>query len=148
MTGGNISDAEALKKADVGFCMGSGNDVAKDNSDLIVLDDNFVSIHKAINWGRNIFENMRKFIVFQLTINIVVCLVMVLGGAVIGHNPFNVIQLLWINLAMDILSAIALGTEPCLKTIGDIEDKQVRISRRVKMFTLDMWRQIFCQVAY
>merc|ERR1719460_3560128 len=69
MAGDSIADAEALKKADVGMCMGSGCDVAKDNSDLVILDNDFYSIQRAIRWGRSIFENVRKFMVFQMTVN-------------------------------------------------------------------------------
>lgn len=112
MTGDSIADADALRKADVGLCMGSGCDVAKDNSDLVILDNNFISIYKSVQWGRTIFENVRKFLQFQLTINIVICTITIIGGATIGHKPLNVIQMLWTNLIMDILGAIAIGTEP------------------------------------
>lgn len=84
MTGDSISDAQALKKADVGLAMGSGCDVAKDNSDLVILDNNFLSIHKACLWGRQTFDNVRKFIQFQLTVNIVICTITIIGGATIG----------------------------------------------------------------
>jgi Ca2+-transporting ATPase len=112
MTGDSIADADALRKADVGLCMGSGCDVAKDNSDLVILDNNFISIYKSVQWGRTIFENVRKFLQFQLTINLVICFITILGGATLGHTPLNVIQMLWTNLIMDILGAIAIGTEP------------------------------------
>lgn len=91
MTGDSIADAEALKKADVGLCMGSGCDVAKDNSDLVILDNDFVSIHRSVKWGRAIFDNVRKFIQFQLTINIVICFITILGGCTLGHAPLNVV---------------------------------------------------------
>ena len=91
MTGDSIADAECLRKADVGLCMGSGCDVAKDNSDLVILDNDFVSIHKAIRWGRAIFENVQKFMQFQLTINISLCFVTVVGGLSLGHPPLNVV---------------------------------------------------------
>ena len=111
MTGEGITDAKALQVASVGLCMGSGCDVAKDSSDLIIRDNKFESIHKSMMWGIAVYDNIRKFIQFQLTINIVICTITIIGGATIGHNPFNVIQMLWINLIMDILGAIALGTE-------------------------------------
>ena len=95
MTGDSIADAEALKKADVGLCMGSGCDVAKDNSDLVILDNDFVSIHRSVKWGRAIFDNVRKFIQFQLTINIVICTITIIGGCTLGHAPLN---LGWIAL--------------------------------------------------
>ena len=91
MTGHSIADSEALKKADVGFCMGSGCDVAKDNSDLVVLDDDFESIHSSIKWGRTIFDNVRKFLQYQLTINLVICFITILSGCTTGNIPFNVI---------------------------------------------------------
>jgi len=142
MTGDSIADAKALQKADVGLCMGSGCDVAKDSSDLIILDDNFVSIHKAIKWGRAIFDNVRKFLQFQLTINISICFVTILGGLSLGHPPLNVVQMLWVNLIMDILGAIAIGTEPYTKDDVDAEKpkKETRISRKSLIMTPEMWR--------
>jgi len=115
MTGRTISDSEALKKADVGFCMGSGCDVAKDNSDLVLLNDEFQSIHSSIKWGRSIFDNVRKFLQYQLTINVVICIITILGGCTTGTPPLNVIQMLWVNLMMDTLGAIGIATEPYRK---------------------------------
>ena len=115
MAGDSITDSEVLKKANVGLVMGSGCDVAKDNSDLIILDNNFSSILKSILWGRAIFDNIKKFLQFQLTMNIVICFIHIIGGATIGHHPLNCIQLLWTNLIMDVLGAIAIGTEPYKK---------------------------------
>ena len=111
MTGDSIADAEALQKADVGLCMGSGCDVDKDNADLIIEDNNFESIHSAIKWGRALFDNVRKFLQFQMTMNISLCSITILGGLTLGHPPLNIVQMLWCNLIMDILGAIALGTE-------------------------------------
>ena len=146
MTGSSISDAEALKKADVGLCMGSGCDVAKDNADLVILDNNFLSIHKSIQWGRTIFDNVRKFLQFQLTINIVICFITILGGFTIGVVPLNVIQMLWANLIMDILGAIAIGTEPFVTSTTDVCSN--RVSRKDPIINAVMWRQILCQCAY
>lgn len=111
VTGESISDVMALKEADVGFCMGSGCAVAKDATDIIFLDDNFSSIFNAVKWGRNIFENCRKFIMFQLTVNLSCIFIVLLSCLTIGSSPFTVVQLLWINLVMDVLAAIALSTE-------------------------------------
>ena len=144
MTGDSIADADALKKADVGLCMGSGCDVAKDNSDLVILDNDFVSIHRSVKWGRAIFDNVRKFIQFQLTINIVICFITILGGMTIGHAPLNVVQMLWTNLIMDILGAIAIGTEPYKKS----QEKSNRISRRDKIILAEVWRQVIMQALY
>ena len=136
MTGDSIADATALKEAEVGLCMGSGCQVAKDHSDLVILDNNFASIYRSIKWGRAIFDNVRKFLQFQLTINISLCAIVILTGATLGHSPLNVIQLLWVNLIMDILGAIAIGTEPHKKEQkikeGDKQEYQVmqRISRK------------------
>jgi len=91
MTGDSIADAEALRKADVGLCMGSGCDVAKENASLIIADNNFESIHKAIKWGRAIFDNVRKFLQFQMTMNVSLCFITVLGGLTLGHPPLNIV---------------------------------------------------------
>jgi Ca2+ transporting ATPase len=91
MAGDSISDAEALKKANVGLCMGSGCDVAKENSDLVILDDDFRSIYTAIKWGRAIFDNVRKFLQFQMTVNISIVVITIIGGLFLGHTPLNVI---------------------------------------------------------
>ena len=144
MTGDSIADADALKKAYVGLCMGSGCDVAKDNSDLVILDNDFTSIHRSIKWGRAIFDNVRKFIQFQLTINIVICFITILGGCTLGHPPLNVVQMLWTNLIMDVLGAIAIGTEPYKKD----QSQSNRISRRDKILLVEIWRQVLCQALY
>jgi len=89
----------------------SGCSAAKDNSSLIILDDNFNTIYNAIKWGSNIFENCKKFLQFQLTCNISCVMTVLIGSASVGASPFTVMQLLWINLIMDILGAIALATE-------------------------------------
>jgi len=121
--------------------------VAKENSDLVILDNDFKSIHYAIMWGRTIFENVRKFIQFQVTINIVLCFIVFLSGLTLGHSPFNVIQLLWINLIMDTLGAVAICTEP-FQAKKRNEGHSNRISRKDKILTLVMWRNIFGQVVY
>lgn len=144
MTGDSIADAEALRKADVGLCMGSGCDVAKDAADLVILDNDFVSIHRAIKWGRAVFDNARKFLQFQLTVNISLCFVMLLGGFSLGHPPLNVVQMLWLNLLMDVLAAIALGTEP----FKDDSRETRRISRRDEVMLPEMWRQVTVQATY
>lgn len=112
VTGDGTNDAPALKKAHIGFAMDSGTAIAKEAAGIILLDDNFNSIVLACKWGRNIFESIRKFVQFQMTINIVALVLTFVGSVVLSSSPLTAVQMLWINLIMDTFAALALATEP------------------------------------
>ncbi len=115
MTGDGVNDLSALKSSDVGFAMGSGCDVAKEAGDIVILDDNFASVKRAVLYGRTIYNSIKKFITFQLTINVAAVSVSILGPILGIEKPLTITQMLWINLCMDTLAAIAFGGEPALK---------------------------------
>nr|CAB3483526.1 unnamed protein product [Digitaria exilis] len=113
VTGDGTNDAPALHEADIGLSMGiSGTEVAKESSDIIILDDDFTSVVKVVRWGRSVYANIQKFIQFQLTVNVAALVINVVAAVSSGDVPLNAVELLWVNLIMDTLGALALATEP------------------------------------
>ena len=138
VTGDGTNDAPALKAAQVGLSMGDGTSVAKEASDITIIDNSFSSITRAVMWGRSLYHNIQRFILFQMTINVAACLI-VLAGAFLGtHSPLTVTQMLWVNLIMDTFAAMALASLP--PTMDVMRDKPRR--REDFIITPAMWRGI------
>ena len=144
MTGDGINDAPSLKLCDVGFSMGSGTDIAKGASDIVILDNSFTAISRTVLYGRTIFKSIRKFITFQLTMNLAACGVSLLGQFVGVETPITIIQMLWVNIIMDTLGGLAFAGEPPLDYY--MQEKPKR--RDEQILSGEMLHQIFITGAY
>ncbi|XP_047330367.1 calcium-transporting ATPase 10, plasma membrane-type-like [Impatiens glandulifera] len=145
VTGDGTNDAPALNEADIGLSMGiQGTEVAKESSDIIILDDNFASVVKVVRWGRSVYANIQKFIQFQLTVNAAALVINVVAAVSSGDVPLNAVQLLWVNLIMDTLGALALATEPPTDHLMH----RPPVGRREPLITNIMWRNLLIQAAY
>ncbi|KAI7748740.1 hypothetical protein M8C21_027369 [Ambrosia artemisiifolia] len=145
VTGDGTNDAPALHEADIGLAMGiQGTEVAKESSDIIILDDNFASVVKVVRWGRSVYANIQKFIQFQLTVNVAALVINVVAAVSSGDVPLNAVQLLWVNLIMDTLGALALATEPPTDHLMDRHP----VGRREPLITNIMWRNLLIQAFY
>jgi Ca2+ transporting ATPase len=140
VTGDGTNDAPALTQADVGFSMGiTGTAVAKGASDIILLDDNFSSIVVSLRYGRSVYDNVRKFIQFQLSVNVVAMFIVFFGSVILRDSPLNAVQMLWVNLVMDTLGALALATEPPVRNILE----RMPYKKDDPIVTDVMWRNVF-----
>lgn len=138
VTGDGTNDAPALKAAHVGLSMGDGTSVAKEASDITIVDNSFSSIGRAVMWGRSLYQNIQRFVLFQLTVNVVACLI-VLSGAFMGtDSPLTVTQMLWVNLIMDTFAAMALASLPPSRSVMQAAPRD----RSAFIITRSMWRAI------
>ncbi|KAK4732439.1 hypothetical protein R3W88_025427 [Solanum pinnatisectum] len=145
VTGDGTNDAPALKEADIGLSMGiEGTEVAKESSDIVILDDNFASVATVLKWGRCVYNNIQKFIQFQLTVNVAALVINFVAAVSSGEVPLTAVQLLWVNLIMDTLGALALATEKPTEELM----KKKPVSRTAPLITNVMWRNLMAQALY
>jgi Ca2+-transporting ATPase len=145
VTGDGTNDAPALKEADIGLSMGiQGTEVAKESSDIVILDDNFASVATVLMWGRCVYNNIQKFIQFQLTVNVAALVINFVSAVSAGEVPLTAVQLLWVNLIMDTLGALALATEQPTKELMD----KPPVGWTEPLITNIMWRNLLAQASY
>ncbi|KAF5199193.1 Calcium-transporting ATPase 12, plasma membrane-type [Thalictrum thalictroides] len=145
VTGDGTNDAPALKEADIGLSMGiQGTEVAKESSDIVILDDNFATVVTVLKWGRCVYTNIQKFIQFQLTVNVAALVINFIAAVSAGDVPLTAVQLLWVNLIMDSLGALALATD---RPTDDLLEKKP-VGRTEPLITNIMWRNLIAQALY
>ena len=138
VTGDGTNDAPALKSAHVGLSMGDGTSVAKEASDITIIDNSFSSITRAVMWGRSLYQNIQRFILFQMTVNVAACFIVLIGSFLSTESPLTVTQMLWVNLIMDTFAAMALASLPPSRAV--MQDKPR--SRKAFIISQPMWRHI------